>query len=279
MISLKKIPRAGMALVGAFFIMLGCVSISFAQTVSQAYGITGDVKKGMLVMIDPKNSKNVLPLTNSKDAAMQGIAVEPNETAVSLGLDTKTNQVYVATNGKLNVLVSTQNGPVKKGDIISISALDGIGMKADSGQNVILGKALTNFDGKQNSIGKTQLKTTSGPRTVSIGYASVDIGISKNPLAASVSGPPMPAFLRKSGDAIAGKPVSTVRLWVSFGVLVLTLFMAGNLLYGGVHNSLISIGRNPLAKKSILRGLIQVVVLGLMVFVIGLFAIYLLLTL
>lgn len=261
------------------FLLLGSASKLSAQTVSQAYGITGDVQKGMLVMIDPKNSKNVMPLTNKKDAAMQGIAVEPNETAVSLGLDTKTNQVYVATNGKLKVLVSTQNGAVKKGDIISISALDGIGMKADSGQNVILGRALTNFDGKQNVIGKAQLKTTSGPREVAIGYANVDIGISRNPLAASVSGPPMPSFLRKSGDAIAGKPVSTVRLWISLGVLLLTIFMTGNLMYGGVRNSLISIGRNPLAKKSILRGLIQVVALGLMVFVIGLFAIYLLLTL
>lgn len=260
------------------FVLLGSATVG-AQTVSQAYNTKGDVQKGMIVMIDPKDSKNVLPLTNKKDASMQGVAVDSNDTAVSLGLDTKSNQVYVATNGKFQVLVSTQNGPIKKGDIISISALDGIGMKADSAQRVILGKALSDYDGVHNTIGKAELKSNSGPKNVAIGYASIDIGISRNPLAASVNGPPLPAFLKKSGDAIAGKPVSTARLWVSLGVLFLTLFMTGNLLYGGVRNSLISIGRNPLAKKSILKGLIQVVALGLMVFVIGLFAIYLLLTL
>ena len=259
-------------------VLLGSVSVS-AQSVSQAYGTNGDVQKGMIVMIDPKNSKNIVPLSNKKDGDMQGIAVDSSDTSVSLGLDTKLNQTYVATNGKYQVLVSNQNGPVQKGDIISISALDGIGMKADAAQSVVLGRALSTFDGKQNVIGKAQLKTSSGPKTVAIGYANVDIGISRNPLAASVSGPPLPAFMRKSGNAIAGKPVSTVRLWASLGVLFLTLFMTASLLYGGVRNSLISIGRNPLAKKSILRGLIQVVALGLVVFVIGLFAIYLLLTL
>ncbi|QQS18685.1 hypothetical protein IPL68_01180 [Candidatus Saccharibacteria bacterium] len=61
--------------------------------------------------------------------------------------------------------------------------------------------------------------------------------------------------------------------------MLVTIFMTGSLLYGGVRSSLVSIGRNPLAKKSILRGLIQVVILGLTVFVIGLIAIYLLLKL
>lgn len=276
-IQYRKITGASL-LVGLVVFCAGLLPVA-AQTVSQGYGVTGTVQKGMIVMLDPKDSTKVTPLTNKRDKAMHGVVVSANDTVVSLGGDNTANQVYVASNGKYDALVSTQNGPIKKGDIISISALDGIGMKADAGQSVNLGKALTAFDGEKNVSGTAQLATSGGNREVTIGLAQVDIGISRNPFAASVEGPPVPAFLRKSGENIAGKPVSTIRLYVSLAVLLITIFMAGSLLYGGVRSSLVSIGRNPLAKKSILRGLIQVVVLGLIVFVIGLFAIYLLLKL
>ncbi len=264
---------------GLFALCLVPQFIAGAQTVSQGYGVTGTVQKGMIVMIDPKDSHKVMALSNKTDKAMQGVVVSANDTVVSLGGDSTVTQVYVASNGKYDALVSTQNGSIKAGDIISVSALDGIGMKADSSQTVILGKALTSFDGSKNASGTADLTTSNGTKQVAIGFAQIDISISHNPLAASISGPPVPAFLRKSGDSIAGKPVSTVRLYVSMGVLLVTMFMTASLLYGGVRSSLVSIGRNPLAKKSIIRGLIQVIILGLTVFVIGLDTIYLLLKL
>lgn len=267
---------------GLMFAMLATIlggSVSHAQTVSTAYETDGSVQKGMIVMLDPKNSKKVLPLSNKTDNAMQGVAVAANDTIVSFAGDGSVAQVFIATEGKYDVLVSTQNGPIKAGDIISVSALDGIGMKADAGQSVILGKALGQFDGSTGALGSATLKTNGGTKKVAIGLMQVDIGISHNPLAVSVTGPPVPAFLKKAGDAVSGKPVSTVRLYAALGVLFVTGFMTASLLYGGVRSSLVAIGRNPLAKKSILRGLIQVVVLGMIVFVIGLFAIYLLLKL
>lgn len=260
-------------------IALAAPMFTHAQTVSQGYGVTGDVRKGMIVMLDPKNSHKVTPLTNKSETSMLGVVVAANDTVVSLGGDTTSAQVYVASNGKYDALVSTQNGAIKAGDIISISALDGIGMKADAAESVILGKALSGFDGSKNVSGTATLTAVSGTKTVAIGFAQIDISISHNPLAASISGPPVPAFLRKTGESIAGTPVSTVRLYVSLAILLVTIFMTSNLLYGGVRSSLISIGRNPLAKKSILRGLIQVIILGLTVFVIGIVAIYLLLKL
>ncbi|MBL8121144.1 hypothetical protein JNM87_00130 [Candidatus Saccharibacteria bacterium] len=267
------------SLIASLFGIFALPLVMSAQTVSQGYGTSGTVQKGMIVMVDPTDSHKVMPLSSKKDKSMQGVVVSANDTVVSLGGDNSHNQVYVASNGKYDALVSTQNGPIKVGDIISISALDGIGMKADAAQTVILGKALTAFDGSKNVSGTAQLDTSGGNKQVAIGFIQIDISISHNPLAVSVTGPPVPSFLRKSGENIAGKPVSTVRLYVSLAILIITLFMTGSLLYGGVRSSLVSIGRNPLAKKSILRGLVQVVILGLTVFVIGLLAIYLLLKL
>lgn len=250
-----------------------------AQSVSQAYATDGNVQKGMIVMIDPKNSKKVQPLSNKKDVAMQGVAVAANDTVVSLGSEVDLTQVYVASTGKYQALISTQNGPIKVGDLISISSLDGIGMKADEGQNTILGKAISAFDGKSYASSTTALKTSAGTKEVAIGLVNIDISISRNPLASSVDGPPVPQFLRTASNAVSGKPVSTVRLYVSLAILLLTIFLASNVLYGGIRSSIISIGRNPLAKKSIIRGLVQVITVGLIVLVIGLFSVYLLLRL
>ncbi len=265
----------------AFIALAGFTAVTrvSAQSVSQAYVTDGNVQKGMIVMIDPKDSKKVQPLSNKKDVAMQGVAVAANDTVVSISGDANTTQVYVASSGKYQALVSTQNGNIKVGDLISISAIDGIGMKADEGQETILGKAISAFDGGSNVSSTTSLKTSKGEKNVAIGVINIDISISRNPLASSVDGPPVPQFLRTASNSVAGKPVSTVRLYVSLAILVLTIFLAANVLYGGIRSSITAIGRNPLAKKSIIRGLIQVITVGLIVLVIGLFSVYLLLRL
>lgn len=252
-----------------------------AQTaVTQAYGVTGTLQKGMIVMLDPHNSSNVQALTNSEDSAMQGVVVAANDSAVTLSGDGSGNQVYVATAGKYQVLVSTQNGPIQAGDLVSISALNGIGMKADGSQSVILGKALESFNGTNNVSGTTTLTTSRGTTNVSLGLISVDIGISHNPLAqAGSGGAAVPGFLRKLAAAIAGKPVSAPRIYLSLAVLLVTMVVSGSLLYGGVRSSMVSIGRNPLARTSVLSGLFQVMGIGLIIFVIGLLAMYLLLKL
>lgn len=246
-------------------------------TVNQAYGVTGNLQQGMLVMLDPKNSKNVTELTNTAGSALQGVVVAANESAVTLSGDGSANQVYVATTGKYPVLVSTQNGVIKVGDIISISALDGVGMKADADEAVILGKALDAFNGTNNVSGTATLTTSNGQKKVSIGLIRVDIGISHNPLAHSGTDSKVPQFLRKLAEGVAGHPVDAARIYTALALLIVTLLTASSLLYGGVRSSLVSVGRNPLAKSPVLRGMVQVLFVGVIIFVLGMGVIYLLL--
>lgn len=261
-------------------LFVGCLFMlshtALAQIVTESYGTDGDLQLGMIVMLDPKDSKKVKPLVGKNEAAMHGVVVSANDAILSFGGDDSAEQVYVATNGKQQVLVSTQNGPVVPGDIISISSIDGIGMKSDSTQSIVLGKALSSFDGS-NSSGTMKLKTNKGQKTVSIGKVLVDISVSRNPLKESQSGLPMAAFLKKTGDALAGKPVSAVRVYISIGILIISAFIAGSIMYGGVRSSIIAIGRNPLAKASVVRGLVEVALIGIVIFLIGLFSVYLIL--
>ena len=114
--------------------------------------------------------------------------------------------------------------------------------------------------------------------TVSIGRVSMDISVAQNPLYQK-NADNVPGFLNKIATGVANKPVSAARIYISLVVFLLTAIVTGNMLYSGVRSGMIAVGRNPLSKKSIIRSLIQTVIAGLIIFVAGVFAVYLLLKL
>ena len=117
---------------------------------------------------------------------------------------------------------------------------------------------------------------TSGNYKVLVSDQNGSIG--KNPLFKTEASN-VPDFLQKLTDSVANKPVSAVRIYVGLGILLATVIIVFSLLYSGVRTSMVSLGRNPLAKKSILRNLFEVVLIGLIVLISGLFGVYLLLKL
>jgi hypothetical protein len=87
----------------------------------------------------------------------------------------------------------------------------------------------------------------------------------------------VPEVLTKFAQIVTKQPVSAFRIYLSAGVLLVCLIVAGIILVAGVRTGMTAVGRNPLAKRSIVRSLIQVTLMALIVFVIGLIAVYLLL--
>jgi hypothetical protein len=252
---------------------------SLSQSVTEGYGSSQNLQKGTIVMLDSKDPTQVDALTQASIADMQGVVVAANDAPVTLSSSGNTNQVYVATFGRYGVLVSNQNGSIKSGDYITISSLAGVGMKANTTQAIILGKADASFDGISNVEGGATLNESGGKHVaVSIGRIQVDIVISHNPLQASATAN-LPGFLSKAGQLVANKPVSAGRVYISIFILLISAVLAGSMLYSGVRSGLTAIGRNPLAKKSITRNLIQVIFTSLGIFIIGLFGVYLLLKL
>ena len=78
---------------------------------------------------------------------------------------------------------------------------------------------------------------------------------------------------------IAEKPVSPIRIYLSIGVASISVIAAIAIIYAGVRSGVISIGRNPMSKKSIFRALIETILTSLLILIIGMFAVYLLLKL
>jgi hypothetical protein len=260
-------------ILGVFALLPAVVS---AQAVTQGYNADNSIQQGMLVKLKDKDKNSVEPVTDATLGKLQGVVVAANDAPVTLSTTSNQQQVFVATSGRYQVLVSNQNGTIKAGDNVTVSALAGIGMKAGTTQSLVAGKAVEGFDGKKNSVGSAKLK--SNGQTVSLGRIQLDISIARNPLALNqdvhVTG-----WLQHVGDTISSKPVNPVRLYGALVVLIISIITAGSMMYSGVHTSMVAVGRNPLAKKSILRSLLIVVVVSLVVVVVGLSAVYLLLKL
>src|SRR5579884_2111499 len=162
-----------------FFLMFGLLIIltvpisALAENVVEGFTAKQALEPGQIVAIDKSSNRSVKLAPAADSNQIYGVVVDPSDAAITLvGNNTK---VFVATTGTYQVLVSTVHGAIKVGDYISMSDINGIAAKAASTEPVILGKAVSGFDGKSNVI------TTSGKSA--IGRVNVTINVTKNPLA------------------------------------------------------------------------------------------------
>jgi hypothetical protein len=251
------------------------------QAVTQSYNAPSSVELGMIVQLNPKDATSVEPLASATIQDMLGVRVNSNDASITLSSQATggTQQIFVATSGRYNVLVSDQNGPILVGSYITISALNGVGMLADQTESVVLGKADGSFNGTSNVQGTTSLKNSQGQTVkVAIGTIPVDLSIIHNPLASKQTDY-VPSFLAKTATTISSKPVSAARIYLGLTILLVSAAVTANVVYSGVRSGMQAIGRNPLSKKSIIRSLVQTVIAGLIIFIVGIFAVYLLLKL
>jgi hypothetical protein len=247
--------------------ILGFSLTATADTIVRGFKAKTTLQPGLIVALSKDKSDTVEAVPSSDAARTYGVVIDPSQAPVTVQMQGQ--QVFVATAGNYPVLVSTQKGKIKPGDYISISTISGIGAKA-SDQPVVLGQALESFDGQNGVI------TQDSDGSV-IGRVNVSIIPGKNPLIKNSAAVPAP--LKRFGEAIAGKNVTASRIYAAIVVFVISAIIALCVLWIGVRSSIISIGRNPLSHKSIMRGLLQVVIVAVSVFIIGVFGVYLLLKL
>jgi hypothetical protein len=266
-ISLQKLFAFTLLVVLVF---LGARGVIDAQAVSQGYNTEEPLQSGLIVKLKDENTATVEPLSIEHSEQMLGVTVGQNDAPITLS--DEDNSIFVATTGRYNVIVSSQNGAIEAGDYVTISSLRGVGMRVDTRAPVVVGRALESFDG-QDPIGSAQV----AGNTVALGRIRVDITVARNPIMKVEEN--VPEFMRRAAETIAGKPVDALRVYISLVVFIIGTAIAATLMYGGVKSGIISIGRNPLSKKSIIRGMLQVVLVGLIVFITSVFGVYLLLRL
>ena len=251
---------------------------STLQTVVQSFQASPGLQSGMIVKLTGKDSNKVEADTIDSADKMNGVVITPSDAPATLSPSDGTNGLaYVATSGRYDVLVSSQDGAIAAGDYVTISSLAGVGMKADSYASEVVGRAATGFDGTHGAESTVTIRDQQGKEVkVALGRIPVDLSIGPNPKQRTSN---VPGFLASASRVVTTKPVAAWRIYIGALILLGTLVVGGSLLYGGVRNGMIAIGRNPLARSSITRNLLQVVVISIIIFVSGLFAVYLVLKL
>jgi hypothetical protein len=240
------------AILGVF--LMG--STAMADNVVQGYKSKGDVETGFLVALVKDNPDTVEAVPAGAASRIFGVVVDPSGAPLTLN-----RQVQGP------VFVSTERGAIRQGDYLSISSTAGIAANVTGSQSSIIGQALENFDGKKNAITKVG--------NAQVGKILVNIDPRKNPIATNDVF--VPGFLKTVGQAIAGKPVSAQRIYLSLIFLIAAVALATVLLWASVRGGMIAMGRNPLNRGHILNSMFKVVSAAVMVFLIGLFGVYLLL--
>lgn len=253
-----------------------------AQAVTRAYNTDQQLQRGMIVRLVDKDNTKVEALKSTDIEKMEGVVVAANDSPVTLSrADPAFQQVFVATTGRYNILVSNQNGAIKKDDYITISAVAGVGMKADGKQSRIVGKALSSFDGNNNVSGKMTVKNSTGIQIpITLSLIAVEINVAPNPIEDKKSSlVPGLEFVQKAAGEVVDQEVGAAQLYLAMAALIVSAFIAGSILYAGVRTSMTAIGRNPLAKTSVLKNLVSVVITSIIILVIGIVAVYLILKL
>ena len=279
-----KVQRAilGLAIIigVAFTAILPVSAVSYGGGSTQGYAADTKLDNGTIVQLTGGESNRVKIAVQAEMQNMFGVTVDRNQLPVILSNEGLENEVFVAASGTYNVLVSTQAGDIASGDYITLSSINGIGMKAGTKEETVLGRANASFNGKGVTLGTATLKDTDGNtnKSVTLGSIPVTIDIKKNPNDISTTAN-VPEVLQRVGQAIAEKEVHPIRIYLSMAITAICIIAAIAIVYAGIRNGVISIGRNPMSRKSIFRALVEVILTSILILIIGLFAVYLLLRL
>lgn len=280
-----KVSRIIATLAMSIGVALAAVFPASAETIAygggsvQSYAADSPIDIGTIVLLTGQASNRIKVAPQAEVQNMFGVVVDPNQLPLTIRDGNKQNETFVAVSGTYQVLVSNQAGAIASGDYLTLSSLNGIAMRAGDEEVTVFGRANDKFNDSSVTLGTTSLKDAAGnAKQVKFGSIPVTIDIKNNPNHESTEAN-LPDALKRVGQAIAEKEVSPVRIYLSMGITVVTLIAAIVVIYAGIRNSVISIGRNPMSRKSIFKALVEVILTSILILIIGLFAVYLLLKL
>lgn len=254
------------------FVLATLAPAAYAVTsLSESYSSEDDLAIGSLVSVKDDETDIVMASDNSNADNMLGVVIASGSSLLTLS-NGKEDQVQVATNGTLPVIVSDVNGEIVRGDHVTASPVKGVGMRATANVRVV-GIA----QGKMTNVKTEKYKDSDGTeRTMKIGEVPVLVNVAyyfKEPDKTIV-----PAAIQNVANSLAGREVGTVPILISGAIFLIMLIIVSSLIYSMIRASIISVGRNPLSQSAIYRDLIQLSGLVLGILGVGLVTIYLVLT-
>jgi hypothetical protein len=237
--------------------------------VSKGYGSTDtDLRVGMAVSLSSANSDQVEKASLSNKDSYVGIVSTIDSSLLTLA--SKSSAVYISSGGTGKVLVSDINGAIRQGDLLTVSPLRGILMKAptDGSQKTGAAVALTDFDGQSGQSQEIKLDDGTS-KEVHIVTISGEIGT--KPIDVTTT---QQNSLSLVGKSITGHPVSEFRILFAAVIILVVLITEGSLIYAATTSSITAVGRNPLSKKSVYRQFSKAAVVAVAILIVGIISVY-----
>lgn len=241
-------------------------TLAFAVTYGSSRQVSSneDLTAGTVVVM--ASEKDTVRAAGVSDApAVMGVITSAPEGSLEPG------QVIIVSSGVASVLVSDVAGPVKKGDPVVVSPVDGVGMKATQ-EGWIIGTAQEDFE---TSTAAT-VNTTASGKPLAIKRLSVLLSVSYYSTGTAAPNSFLAATLG-AAEAVAGHSVSTTRAVIALLVFSGAIILLVVLIYSATKTSITAIGRNPLASVKIGNGLVKVLVTAVGIILLTLVTVYLIL--
>lgn len=261
------------AFVTILFFEIMPLQVSGLANVSQSFLTTdSNIVPGNLVSTDRQVGRIVLASTDNA-SRLAGVVVSTAGSLLAIDSSPQGRKAQVAISGIANTYVSTFNGDINVGDQISVSPLSGIGMEATSGLRVV-GIAQASFSSNTKGVKSYEVKDKTGSaHKVVVGSIPIVINVgSSNP---SSSAPAVISDLQAFAMAIVGHQVSVLQAVLSFLIAIVAIAALIALVYGAIQGGIVAIGRNPLARESIYKSLLQVMATAILIVVITAILLYL----
>lgn len=236
--------------------------ISFIVLLHPGKLYAADVKDvGIAIDVEIKGAKipdgSIISLENgiyklssiTYDGTVFGVVTE--HPAVAFIDQASADKHSVLTFGKTRVRISSINGNIKKGDLITTSSIPGVGQKATE-NGYVIGVAQEDYESNNpKTIGSVYI-------TLHLNFGMVSTTVRENLISS----------LKSGARAPFSSPLNALRYLVA-GLITIISFAAGLWFFGRISSSGVeAIGRNPLARKFILLSVmanvsITIVVMGL----------------
>jgi hypothetical protein len=256
-----------LAFVSGCFLLF--IAIPTALAIATGYASDDDaVQPGVTVSLSESStadSPKVVRAVSGVQNKPIGVAVSPDESIVTTGAVDKT--VYVQASGEVDAFVSDLNGTPKRGDLLAVSPLRGVLVRADATTETIVGTALEDFPEVAVSTQSIDKDGTS----VSIKLDQLRISLDQK--GQELNATPDTA-LERLGRSLTGKRVGEIRVIIALIIFLIVLVAEGSIIYGAVSTAITALGRNPMARSSIIKELVRVVFIAMGVLTLGVAAIY-----
>lgn len=270
------VRTASLLIFVAVLIAVAGTAVAAIQGYTSADG--QQIPKGMAVALDTQEgvtvANNSTPGTVEKSSIAQadktvGVVVEMQGN--TLAVSDPGSQVYVANSGVALVFATNINGDVHKGDLLAPSPIRGVLMRASEGTKGVLGVALEDFPTENTET--VQLETADGQKEAKVAPVTINMDVK---FVTNTSGNGK-TLLQRIGEALVGREVSILQVTIAMTIIILVILVEGGIIYATVSSTIISLGRNPYARRTILRALFQIIILVAVVLVLGVAAVYLVL--